>query len=348
MSTAPLSFDPSAVLPRGLRAALSRAGAALARVLGPALAPSRRGAEAGAAPARAARAAAEAADAAPARAQDDDRPDAPRPATGPTRLLSAGVGPRRRNLRRDVAMVQRLINAAAAAGALPAMAGGLAVDGRWGPRTAVSLSMAQIALTGGRDGAADAGGVLIGALMAAALPRGPSMQLLRLLWPSAPAARLERLGPKLLAMMDRRGLSEELRAAHFLAQVGHESGQLRWLEELASGSAYEGRADLGNDRPGDGPRFKGRGLIQLTGRANYARFGAAMGCKAELLADPALAAQDPCLSVETAGWFWDDAGLSRLADRDDLRGITLRINGGLTGLVERGAMLTRAKALLGI
>jgi putative chitinase len=266
---------------------------------------------------------------------------------GAVPLIGAAVGSGRANRRADVAMVQRLIEAARAGGALPP-APPLAADGAFGPATAAALADAQRALTGGTDGAADPGGALIAALRAVAMPQGPSMQLLRLLWPSAPAGRLARLGQPLLAMMARRGIASDLRLAHFLTQIGHESGQLRWLEELASGAAYEGRRDLGNTRPGDGKRFKGRGLIQLTGRANYASFGAAMGCAAELLADPALVADDASLAVETAGWFWDANGLSPLADRDDLAAVTQRINGGLNGLMARAAMLARAKALLGL
>jgi putative chitinase len=264
-------------------------------------------------------------------------------------------------------MIQRLIEIARTRGALPS-GPPLAADGAFGPATAAALRAAQVALipraghpAGGgadaraghsadsaADGAADPRGALIGALRAAALPQGPSMQLLALLWPSAPARRLARLGPALLAMMARRGIASDLRVAHFLAQTGHESGQLRWLEELASGAAYEGRRDLGNTRPGDGVRFKGRGLIQLTGRANYTRFGAALGCTAEVLADPAIVADDPILAVETAGWFWHATGLHVHADRDDLTALTRRVNGGTNGLLERAAMLARAKALLGM
>jgi len=267
--------------------------------------------------------------------------------TGPTPLLKDAVGPGRTNHPGDVAMVQQLIEAARARGtALPGIP--LVPDGAFGPKTAAALCGAQTALTGGVDGAAIPGGALISALRAAALPQGPSMELLRLLWPDAPRTRLEHLGPALLAMMQRRAISSDLRVAHFLAQVGHECGQLRWLEELATGAAYEGRRDLGNLRAGDGPRFKGRGLIQLTGRANYSHFGADLGCAAEILADPDLVAEDRALCVETAGWYWSGRGLDALADRDDLIAVTRRINGGTNGLMHRAALLTRGKALLGM
>ena len=147
------------------------------------------------------------------------------------------------------------------------------------------------------------------------------------------------------ACFRRHGLTTPLRQAHFLAQIGHESASLRHSAEIASGAAYERRADLGNTHPGDGPRFKGRGLIQLTGRANYTRFAEAIGRKAEILANPALVATDAGLAVEAAGWFWEDRKLNALADRDDLRLITRRINGGLNGLPQRAALLRRIKAL---
>lgn len=156
---------------------------------------------------------------------------------------------------------------------------------------------------------------------------------------------MDRYSPGIAACFQRHGLTTPLRQAHFLAQIGHESGSLRFSAEIASGAAYERRADLGNTQPGDGPRFKGRGLIQLTGRANYTRFGEAIGRKAEILADPALVATDADLAVEAAGWFWEDRKLNALADRDDLRLITRRINGGLNGLAQRAALLRRIKAL---
>ncbi len=68
--------------------------------------------------------------------------------------------------------------------------------------------------------------------------------------------------------MNENGINTPLRRVHFFAQIGHESKELIYSEEIASGRAYEGRFDLGNTQPGDGVRFKGRGLIQITGRAN--------------------------------------------------------------------------------
>ncbi|WP_051021824.1 glycoside hydrolase family 19 protein [Thioflavicoccus mobilis] len=95
-------------------------------------------------------------------------------------------------------------------------------------------------------------------------------------------------------------------------------------------------------------RFKGRGLIQLTGRANYVDFGGAVGRRAEILADPTLVAHEPALCVGAAGWFWDKRRLNAHADRDDLLKVTKVINGGTNGLADRRRLLGRAKGLFGI
>ena len=133
-----------------------------------------------------------------------------------------------------------------------------------------------------------------------------------------------------------------LRMAHFLAQVAHESGELLFTKELASGKAYEGRKDLGNTQKGDGVRFKGRGLIQITGRANYAAY--AKYCGFDVVAKPELLEQ-PVGAVKSAMWYWQTRGLNALADKDDVLTITKRINGGTNGLASRKAYLARAKAV---
>lgn len=159
-------------------------------------------------------------------------------------------------------------------------------------------------------------------------------------------SRLDLYARPLLDAMRQADINTPLRAAHFLAQIGHESGDLLWTEELASGEAYEGRADLGNTQPGDGRRFKGRGFIQLTGRANYAAYGAAIG--RDLLTDPGAVSREPALCVGVATWFWTRHGLNALADTDDCEGITRRINGGHVGLADRRARLETAKGALAI
>ena len=145
------------------------------------------------------------------------------------------------------------------------------------------------------------------------------------------------------AAMVEFSIDTPLRRASFLAQVGHESGQLRYVRELASGAAYEGRADLGNVIAGDGVRFKGRGLLQVTGRANYAACGVALGL--DLLAAPQLLEQT-FFACRSAGWFWQSRGLNRLADADDQERVTRRINGGVNGLAERLALYQAARKVL--
>jgi len=151
------------------------------------------------------------------------------------------------------------------------------------------------------------------------------------------------IAPVLSPTLAAHGIDRFLRIAHFMAQVVHECAGFRTTEEFASGAAYEGRADLGNLRPGDGVRYKGRGLIQLTGRANYARAGARLGLPLE--AEPALAAE-PVTSLRIACDYWVDRGINAPADRDDLEAVTRRVNGGLNGLADRRALLVRARRAL--
>ncbi len=125
------------------------------------------------------------------------------------------------------------------------------------------------------------------------------------------------------------------RIAAFIAQLAHESSQLRYWEEIASGAAYEGRVDLGNTQRGDGRRFKGRGPIQITGRTNYKVAGADLGI--DLEGNPSLAATSE-VGFNVAGWYWKKRGLNELADEDTLesfRKITRRINGGYNGHEDR-------------
>jgi len=140
--------------------------------------------------------------------------------------------------------------------------------------------------------------------------------------------------------MDEFEINTPTRQAMFLAQVAHESAEFRYVEEIASGAAYEGRADIGNTEPGDGVRYKGRGLIQITGRANYASCGSALGI--DCIANPELL-ESPANATRSAAWFWKKHGCNELADADNFRQITLRINGGLNGYTDRLAYLELAK-----
>ncbi|EOR08300.1 glycoside hydrolase family 19 protein [Acinetobacter tandoii] len=135
-------------------------------------------------------------------------------------------------------------------------------------------------------------------------------------------------------------LYNELRFAHFIAQLAHESGNFKYMQEIASGAAYEGRKDLGNVMAGDGVRFKGRGPIQLTGRANYKKYGQALGIDFE--SHPELVAT-PSIGLLVACKFWTSNALNELADKDDVLSITKKINGGTNGLNDRKANLTKIK-----
>ena len=151
------------------------------------------------------------------------------------------------------------------------------------------------------------------------------------------------------------GIDSSKRKQCFLAQVGHESGGLFYTEELASGKAYEGRKDLGNIHPGDGVRFKGRGLIQITGRDNYAAISHDFG--EDFIAQPQLlGAKNIKLCTQQqlkyaalgAGWFWNHKKLNEIADLIDIdkpideganlvhfKELTKKINGGYNGLQDR-------------
>lgn len=153
--------------------------------------------------------------------------------------------------------------------------------------------------------------------------------------------------PVLNAAMGKYGIVTKLRIAAFIAQVGHESGQLRYVREIwgptAQQAGYEGRVDLGNTVPGDGFKYRGRGLIQITGRANNAACGEALGL--DLINKPELLEQ-PQYAAMSAAWFWSTRGLNTLADQGEFVKITRRINGGLNGLADRQALYEKALKVL--
>lgn len=176
-----------------------------------------------------------------------------------------------------------------------------------------------------------------------------------------------------LAAMKAYGINTPLRQAHFLAQAGHESGGFKRLVENLNYSADGLRATwptrftaasaaefarqpekianrvygnrMGNVEPGDGWKYRGRGIFQLTGRENYARAGKALGLPLEREPERL---ESPEAAALTAAWYWHDRGLNALADADDLMAVTRRINGGLHGLDDRRQRLVRAKRALGL
>lgn len=155
--------------------------------------------------------------------------------------------------------------------------------------------------------------------------------------------------PLLSFAMDSYQINTAKRQAAFLAQLAHESLKLSLTREIwgptDAQKGYEGRADLGNFREGDGVRFMGRGLIQVTGRKNYTDVAGALclDCvnRPELLEQPGHAA-------DASAWWWKARGLNALADADRFTDITRRINGGLNGIDERMALWAKAKAALGV
>lgn len=157
-------------------------------------------------------------------------------------------------------------------------------------------------------------------------------------------ARIPSFVATLNAAMHEFHINSPIRQAAFIAQIAHESGELRYVEEIASGIAYEYRKDLGNTQPGDGMKFKGRGLIQITGRNNYLECGKALGV--DLVTQPELLETND-LACRSAAWFWASHGLNDLADKGDFERITKRINGGLNGLKERQAYYVKAMLYLG-
>lgn len=160
-----------------------------------------------------------------------------------------------------------------------------------------------------------------------------------------PLARASKWVDAINHAMDKYSINTPLREAHFLAQIGHESGRLIYVKELASGKAYEGRKDLGNTVAGDGVTYKGRGLIQITGRNNYQAISNDLGI--DFIKHPEFleTAENAALS---AGWFWNRHNLNAKADLDLLTQITKTINGGTNGLADRLLLLGLAKHALGI
>lgn len=153
--------------------------------------------------------------------------------------------------------------------------------------------------------------------------------------------------------MVHRQINTPRRQAAFLAQIGHESGQLQYVRELG-GDQYLSKYDtgtlavrLGNTpaADGDGQRYRGRGLIQVTGRSNYLRCSLALFGDERLLRTPELL-ELPQWAAESAAWFWWVRELNALADRDDFEGLTRKINGGLNGLKDRQQLWARARAVL--
>ncbi len=170
---------------------------------------------------------------------------------------------------------------------------------------------------------------------------------LRRLTPTGRADILQTLANEFDLAAPSYELTTTLRVCHFLAQAAHESMGFSRLKELGGPTwfaRYEGRKDLGNVNPGDGVKYYGRGIFQLTGRANYADMGPRVNV--DLIANPD-AAMQPSLSLRIASIFWTRRKLNTFADADDIREITRRINGGANGLAERTHLYEKARTIWG-
>ena len=155
---------------------------------------------------------------------------------------------------------------------------------------------------------------------------------LKYIAPNITQEKLSVFLPLLNQYMHEYNICGKLRESAFIATIMHETGSLRWLEELASGEAYEWRKDLGNTNKGDGRKYKGRGLIMLTGRSNYERASKAL--MIDLLNNPEQLTT-PKIATLVACWWWHQRGLNEVSDSGDFRRVTRLVNGGYNGMMDR-------------
>lgn len=158
-------------------------------------------------------------------------------------------------------------------------------------------------------------------------------QQLASIWICGPAMIKDEEVTELNECLHRFGVTTKPRLRHFLSQTAHESGGGRYKKELASGWDYEDRADLGNTQPGDGPRYKGAGYIQLTGRSNYQDFANFINDPAVMQGVDYVAEHYP---FSSAGFWWQNNKMNELCDSNpSVKKVTLRVNGGTNGLADR-------------
>jgi putative chitinase len=223
----------------------------------------------------------------------------------------------------------------------------LKIDGKMGNQTISAIKTFQRQIVGFNtpDGRVDPKGKTISTIKQQ-LPKGLSEDALLAIMVKGNATTIKKYFSLFQVHFPQFLINTPLRKAHFLAQVGHESLSLIYTEELASGKAYEGRSDLGNTQKGDGQRFKGCGLIQLTGRSNYTSYGAYANLNLLQKGNEKWVSTIPSLALDVSLWFWLKRGLNNYADADNLRAITRRVNGGYNGLSDRQKYLDRAKFFL--
>jgi len=223
----------------------------------------------------------------------------------------------------------------------------LVVDGDIGRKTILAIEVFQkdIVNLSNPDGRVDPGGRTLGALKNN-IVKGLNQDSLMAIMAMGRKATIKLYLPLLISALPKYKINTPLRTAHFLAQVGHESLSFVYTQEVASGAAYEGRLDLGNTLAGDGVRFKGRGLIQLTGRDNYKNYGKYISLDLLHSGNEQLIADTPEYALDVSLWFWNKRKLNDYADEDNLKAITRRVNGGYNGLEDRERYLNRAKFFL--
>jgi len=175
--------------------------------------------------------------------------------------------------------------------------------------------------------------------------------ILRAVFPRVEAHKLQLFAIWFGRYCEEYQINDNKRQAAFFAQIGHESGDLRWMAEIWGPTAQQMRyerpttlaASLGNTEAGDGSRFRGRGLIQITGRANYTE--ASIALSVDFVGQPALL-QRPQYAVQSACWWWKNRGLNEIADidtEDSFKAMTKKINGGLNGYPDRLARWMRLR-----
>lgn len=173
-------------------------------------------------------------------------------------------------------------------------------------------------------------------------------QQIKNICPYAKDENLDKYLPHLNMLMDKYEINTPNRRRHFIAQIAHESSQFNSCAEKYNGTPkeyfkkYDNRKDLGNRFEGDGLKFKGRGLIQITGRFNYSCASIDIFKNDTLISKPEQVEQ-PALAVEVSCWFWKTKHLNSLADADEIKAITMKINGGLLGFNERQMFYNLAK-----
>jgi len=172
---------------------------------------------------------------------------------------------------------------------------------------------------------------------------------LMFIMPTAPA-NIDVYVPFINEAFEKFGIDKPKYQAAFIAQVAHESGAFHYVKEIASGKAYDTGSlakALGNtpEADGDGQKYKGRGLIQITGRANYKDCSLALFNDERLLEKPEILEQ-PQYAAYSAAWFWKSRKLNNYMDNNDFVGLTKRINGGTNGLTERKKYWERARQVI--